>query len=266
MTLRTAVVSISIFLAAISAQAAGWRFISPERVHNLVKEGSGLWIIDVRQQGAFNERHIEGAVNVPAELLAVKRFPKQKILVVADDSLGQKRAREGADLLVKNGHEQVHVLEGGIPAWEAARLPTAGSAVPSFRSVLPDELLWAQKAGVTLKILDLRAKEEREKAPISDAEVVDGNGIDEKMEKVRKLLDKQGKRGLLGKLEKPVTTILVFPVGADPRPAMERSLFAIQGDIRYLEGGYAAWAANPEKSTINLGGCPTCPGSSGGIQ
>src|SRR6266568_1333478 len=79
------------------AFAAGWQWIVPQRVHSLVKEGSSLWIVDVRNPGVFEQGHIEGSLNIPADLLKVKNLPKAKLIVLADDSLGLKNARSSAE-------------------------------------------------------------------------------------------------------------------------------------------------------------------------
>src|SRR5689334_19737135 len=97
--------------------AAGWQWIAPQRVHGLVKEGSSLWIVDVRNPAAFEQGHIEGALNIPVDLLKVKNLPKGKLIVLGDDSLGLKNARNAAEILAKKGCDKVFILEGGIPAW-----------------------------------------------------------------------------------------------------------------------------------------------------
>jgi predicted sulfurtransferase len=81
-----AVMYLSVMPAIV--QSAGWQHITPERAYNLVKEGSGLWLVDVRSEAEFQQGHLEGAVNIPAETLPLKKFSKQKILVLVDDSLG----------------------------------------------------------------------------------------------------------------------------------------------------------------------------------
>ncbi|WP_054696259.1 rhodanese-like domain-containing protein [Geotalea toluenoxydans] len=98
-------VCLSLFFMLLAmpvlAVAAGWQWITPQRVTALVKEGSGLWLVDVRSEAAFAAGHIEGAVHIPAALFATKHLPQEKIIVLVDDSLGVRKGRECADALLK---------------------------------------------------------------------------------------------------------------------------------------------------------------------
>lgn len=259
--IRIALAALLLLLPVV-AISAGRQWITPQRVHSLVREGSGLWLVDVRGESAFAEGHIEGAVHIPADIIATKRLPKGKTIVIVDDALGLRRGGEAADLLIKNGHEKVYLLEGGMAAWEAEGYPVAGKGSGrALRSVMPDELNWAQENRIPLRIFDLRDRDERTQGAVPQALVVEGANLAERMKKVREIMVKSRKKGLAAKLEKPATCILVFPTAVDPRPILERSINELTGDVRYLEGGYAAWVAKPEKRVTNTqGGCPTCPG------
>jgi rhodanese-related sulfurtransferase len=245
--------------------AAGWQWMAPQRVMSLVKEGSGLWLVDVRSEAAFAEGHIEGAVHIPAGLLATKRLPQGKIIVLADDSLGLRKGREAAEVLLKNGHDKVFLLEGGMPAWQGEGYPVAGKGTgPIFRSVMPEDIAWAQGNRISLRVLDLRDKGEQAQGPVPQALAVEGKTLQERLEKVKEMVTRGERKGLAGKLEKPATTILVFPTAVDPRPTLERTFRGESGDVRYLEGGYAAWAAKPDQGVSTVGACPTCPGGASG--
>ncbi|HEY6871729.1 MAG TPA: rhodanese-like domain-containing protein [Geobacteraceae bacterium] len=245
--------------------AANWQWMAPQRAFSLIKAGSGLWLVDVRSEASFAESHIEGAVNIPAALLATKRLPKGKVIVLEDDSLGQRKGREAAVALLKNGHEKVYLLAGGIPAWQEEKYPVAGKgSAPIFRSVMPDDITWAQNNRIPLRIFDVRGEAEQAQGPVSQAQAVEGNNLPERLEKVKTIIGVAGKKGLAAKLEDSATTILIFPTAVDPRPALERYLRGVPGDVRFLEGGYAAWAARPDKSISAVGACPTCPGAKRG--
>jgi rhodanese-related sulfurtransferase len=257
---------VSSLMMPQSVIAAGWQWMAPQRVTSLVKEGSGLWLVDVRSEPAFAEGHIEGAVNIPAGLLATRHLPKGKILVLVDDSLGLRKGREAAELLMKNGHDKVFLLEGGLPAWLEEGHPVAGKGSrQEFRSVMPDDIAWAQQKRIPLRIFDLRDKGDQALGPVAQAVTVEGKTLTERLEKVKTTVSEGEKKGIVAKLEKPTTVILVFPTAVDPRPLLERSFRGVAGDVRYLEGGYAAWAARPDKNVSTVGACPTCPkGASGG--
>lgn len=240
--------------------------MTPQRAYSLVKEGSGLWLVDVRSEAAFAEGHIEGAMHIPVGVLAAKHLPKGKIFVLVDDSLGLRKGREAAAALLKSGQEKVYLLEGGIPVWQGEGYPFAGKGNrQTFRSVMPDEIKWAQENRIPVRVFDLRDEGERAQGPVPQALTVEGAGLAERLQKLKEKLTPP-KKGLAARLEKPAAIVLVFPTAADPRSVLERSLRDIPADVRYLEGGYAAWAAKPDKRiTTTQGACPTCPnGKPGG--
>lgn len=261
--MKTLILSIclAIFLPAVVQAAAGWKEITPQRVYDMQKEGSGLWLIDVRGGQDFAAAHSEGAVNIPVSVLATKRFPKGKILVVADNSLGQVRAQEAAEVLLKNGHERVFVLAGGINAWERGGLPMAGTA-RAWETVrlLPAELLHAIDKKVPLRILDLRETAESQRGPVVGTESVAGKDLDEKLVTVKREMEKP-KKSLSQQLKKEPATVVILPTAADARALYQRYLWDLPTEVRVMEGGYLASQRFREKKTISSGeGCPTCPG------
>lgn len=245
--------------------ATSWQWMAPQRVSSLVKEGSGLWLVDVRSGAAFEDGHIEGAMHIPAGILGTKRLPKGKIIVLVDDSLGLRMGRDAAEVLQKNGHDKVYLLEGGMAAWLGEGYPVAGKGSGrTFRGVMPDDVAWALDNRIALRIFDLRDKGEQTRGPVPQARTVEGKNLTERLEKVKEMVTGPDRKGLAVKLEKPTTTILVFPSAVDPRPLLERSFRGTGGDVRFMEGGYAAWAAKPDKHIGTVGACPTCPGGASG--
>ena len=92
-------VALLFLMDSAYAAKAKQEHISPVRVYDMVSEGSGLWIIDVRSPLKYKEGHIEGAINISKTALLYKRFPKNKVLVLVDTSLGLNDAEE-ADLVL----------------------------------------------------------------------------------------------------------------------------------------------------------------------
>lgn len=251
-----------LLLAAATSQAASWQWISPQRVHGLVKEGSSLWVVDVRSSAAFERSHIEGAVNIPAELLTVKNLPKNKIIVLADDSLGLKNARVGAETLLKKGSEKIFILEGGIPVWQAEALPLAGTRSDSLRQVMWDDLVWARSHRVALRLFDLRDVQERSEGPVEGARELAGATLTERLKNLTTALGTASSpKGLAGKLEKPLPVVLVVPVAPHALETVRKALQNLSGDFRYLEGAYPLWVAREKKKPLpGPEVCPTCPG------
>jgi hydroxyacylglutathione hydrolase len=84
-------------------------------------------VIDVRAPGEWEERRIEGSVNVPLSRLAehLDELPADRPLVVLCAS--GYRSAIAAGVLARAGFAHVHDLVGGLAAWESAR-PEPASA------------------------------------------------------------------------------------------------------------------------------------------
>lgn len=245
--------------------AGSFKEIAPQRVYDLLKEGSGLWLIDVRSPVAFAAGHIEGSVNIPAAELTTKHFPRQKILVLTDHSLGELQAKDAATLLSQKGKEQLFVLTGGLSGWQRAGLPVAGEGenAGSLR-VMPQELARALEAKLPLRLIDLRADEERGQGAVAGAQVLSGGDLEEKLAQIRRTLEqeeRETKKNLAQKLRPVSPTVLLFPVKVtDPAALLARHLRGLAADIRYVEGGYLATTPRQKLTISNVEGCPTCPG------
>jgi len=255
------VVALLILLVPVTSFSAGkikWQWIGSERVHDMLKEGSALWLIDVRNEEAYKKEHIESSVNIPAASLAFKKFPRGRILVIVDDSLGIKAAKEAADILVKNGYEKVYVLQEGVASWKAAGYSVAETG-PSIKGVSANELKWALSNKVLLKIFDMRDQPEIQNGKVSGSEPVAGKDIKERLENIRGLLKKREGKDISAKLKKPQTIVLVFSASADIEKNMQEIMLDSKADVRYLIGGYETFAFDSTKHTKTGDSCPTCP-------
>jgi len=96
--------------------------VDAQTVAALLEQNAPLHIIDVRTAAEFETVHIPGSYNVPldalpehrAELRDALRAPA--VLVCRSGA----RARQAEGVLRAASLQQVHVLDGGITAWEAA--------------------------------------------------------------------------------------------------------------------------------------------------
>lgn len=82
-------------------------------------------IVDVRTPGEFAGRHIPGSYNVPLPLLAEHREEltsagSTPVVLVCESG---RRAEKAERSLVDAGLDGIHVLEGGVSAWESAGHP-----------------------------------------------------------------------------------------------------------------------------------------------
>ena len=266
----TPLVALALLLVcATTVLAVTWQMILPQRLAALLKEGSSVWVVDVRGAAVFGERHIEGSINIPLSNIPVKALPRQKTIVLVDDTLGVRGAREAADILVRKGYEKVFVLEGGLVGWktEGYQISSRSShaAVPS---VMPEELVWARKNGIPIKIYDLRDKIDCQQYPVQDSIHLGGKTVAERLQQLKELLINQQRLTLSRKLEKLTTIVLVLPMADEVNKQVENIVFDIKADVRYLDGGYAAWMVKPERKTVTDLNGPVCNAtrSEGGIK
>ena len=78
-------------------------------------------VLDVRTPGEFETAHIAGAYNVPLDLL---REHRDEIIQHLDDEVvlvcrSGQRAAQAEETLRAVGLANVHILDGGITAWQA---------------------------------------------------------------------------------------------------------------------------------------------------
>ena len=95
--------------------------IDSRDLHELLESGRPPHLLDVRTPAEFETVHIRGAYNVPLDLLRDHRDEIAEHLdndVVLVCRSGQ-RARQAEQTLRAAGLVNVHVLAGGITAWQA---------------------------------------------------------------------------------------------------------------------------------------------------
>lgn len=99
--------------------------VDVETLRELLASGQGPQLIDVRTPDEFAAGHIEGAYNVPLDLLREHRAELRAHLdetVVLICRSGQ-RAAQAEQALAGTGLPNLRLLAGGISAWEAAGAP-----------------------------------------------------------------------------------------------------------------------------------------------
>ncbi len=246
---------------AVNVNAAKWQEISPGRVYEMIKEGSGLWLIDVRNKAAYEKLHIEGSVNISPLELSQKRFPVNKILVLADSSLGEMAAREAADTLIGNGQKRVYVLQGGLKGWRKSSLPMIGENIQwELSQVYPGEINKIEGNG-NIQIYDLRSTSDNQDVSVKGGHIVKGKTVKARINNLKNILIAKRKGELAGKLQKPQTVVVLLPMSSDIRKLYTQYLMRVPEDIRVLDGGYLVSAGQRSTKTVTSGdGCSTCPG------
>jgi rhodanese-related sulfurtransferase len=87
-------------------------------------------VLDVRTPAEFEASHIAGSYNVPLDTLGehapelTARVQEEVVLVCRSGG----RARQAESALRESGMARLHVLEGGMSAWEAAGLDVVRGA------------------------------------------------------------------------------------------------------------------------------------------
>ena len=95
--------------------------MNPARLHSLLTSGAAPRLLDVRTPGEFETVHVAGAYNVPLDLL---REHRDEIRSHLDDEVvlicqSGQRAAQAEETLRQAGLRNVHILDGGMNAWEA---------------------------------------------------------------------------------------------------------------------------------------------------
>jgi rhodanese-related sulfurtransferase len=98
--------------------------IEPEALAQAI----GVTVIDVRSPSEYAESHVDGALNIPLDVLAARaaELPRHALLVTACGK-GGGRSEQGAALLRELGFTSARSLCGGTQAWLAQHpVPSRG--------------------------------------------------------------------------------------------------------------------------------------------
>lgn len=96
--------------------------VDAETISEVIQSHEPIKIIDVRTPAEFESVHIPGSYNVPLDLLPEHREELENtlrspaVLVCRSGA----RAEQAANLLRQTKLSNVHILDGGLTAWQAA--------------------------------------------------------------------------------------------------------------------------------------------------
>jgi glyoxylase-like metal-dependent hydrolase (beta-lactamase superfamily II) len=96
--------------------------LGPRDLHALREEGRDVLVVDVRSALEFEGERIEGALNIPLEVLDARLEEVPDVADVVVVCRTGVRATIAAESLARAGRRP-RVLEGGILGWRRARLP-----------------------------------------------------------------------------------------------------------------------------------------------
>jgi rhodanese-related sulfurtransferase len=95
-------------------------FVDSQLLNDMIDTGHVPRLVDVRTPAEFEAVHIAGSYNVPLDLLQEHRaeFAEHLDDVILVCRSGQ-RAKTAEETLRQAGLSNVHILEGGVTAWQA---------------------------------------------------------------------------------------------------------------------------------------------------
>ncbi len=90
---------------------------------NAIKDRDDVLLIDVREQWEYDEKHIPNITLIPLGDIPARmsELPADKEIIITCRS--GNRSGQATEFLRQQGFENVHNMEGGIVAWEAAGNP-----------------------------------------------------------------------------------------------------------------------------------------------
>lgn len=118
-TITGIVMTLCIFLIQ-PVWSAGHRVITGPELEAMMKDGSGLVIVDVREPELYAKGHVPGAINIQYEDNAHARIlkelsPKDRIVFICH---GGSMGDELSEILVKNNYPDVYNVAGGMRKWK----------------------------------------------------------------------------------------------------------------------------------------------------
>jgi len=129
-------IALTGILNACSKTGEGLQNFDASTFNETFKSSESKQLIDVRTSDEFVQGHIEGAINADVNLPSfgeeISKLDKNKAVFVYCLSGG--RSLSAAQQLKELGFKEVINLEGGIVAWNAARLPLTQSSASQPQS------------------------------------------------------------------------------------------------------------------------------------
>lgn len=98
--------------------------LSPSDAVLLINRSNAL-VLDVRDEAEYAAGHITDARNIPLNALdsRIQEISKLKDKPILVNCQAGMRSSKAVNALQKHGFTQVHNLQGGLNAWQQAKLP-----------------------------------------------------------------------------------------------------------------------------------------------
>jgi rhodanese-related sulfurtransferase len=109
--------------------------ITPTTLKQWLHDGSEIALLDVREHGQYGEEHLFYVVSVPYSKLeteAERLVPRKQVRMVLVGDESGALSLKASKRLAAIGYTNVHILDGGMPAWKKAGYEVfAGVNLPS---------------------------------------------------------------------------------------------------------------------------------------
>ncbi|RMG58970.1 MAG: sulfurtransferase [Gammaproteobacteria bacterium] len=125
--LGLALLAVVAFLPRLVARLRQGTMLTVEALKARIDHGENLLLLDVRSPEEFSGEmgHIPGARNIPLDRLAqaldeLAEWVERPVALICRTD---RRSSRAAQLLARNGFADLHVVRGGMTAWNAAGYP-----------------------------------------------------------------------------------------------------------------------------------------------
>ena len=113
-----------LLLPMLKRSASGVANLTPTEAVLLMNRSNAV-VVDVREATEYAQGHIADAKHIPLAQLGerLKELTRYKDKPVLLHCQGGVRSAKACDLLAKQGFTKLYNLQGGINAWQQAKLP-----------------------------------------------------------------------------------------------------------------------------------------------
>lgn len=119
---------LMLLLPMFKKSTGGVPNLTPAEAVTLINRANAL-VLDVRDEAEFSSGHITDAKHIPLNALEgrIAELAKYKNKPIVVNCQRGARGAKACDILRKAEFTQVHHLQGGLNAWQEAKLPTIKS-------------------------------------------------------------------------------------------------------------------------------------------
>lgn len=155
--------------AVLGSKSYPLKTISTSNLAGRIKEGAAsTWpftLVDARSRVEYENEHIIGSINVPAEKIEVAlpvaaRERERQVLFYCNGPACTKSHKAGR-AAISAGYRDVGIYDEGMPAWKEAGLPVEGNPLPQVELVTlsPTAVRDALRTK-SIQLVDIRPRDE----------------------------------------------------------------------------------------------------------